>query len=749
MADGMLHRAGIGAITALLTVMVPATAGAVQESRSAPDKPLAEAGTTALSSSEFGEPGTHYAKGEVLVEFKTKASSARTENAVRALGDKLGQVVSTRPNLAEVELTSGRSVEQAVRHYRADPRVKSAQPNYIYRAAATPNDAAFGELWGLEDTGQAVNGGTNTSPGDDISAPEAWDLQTDCTTKTVAVLDTGFNYKHNDLAANATDAVSNSGRDLVGDNPQDPTSANDGDPMPYGGAIHGTHVAGTIGAVGNNGDQITGVCWQADLMSVRVLGPDGTGFTADLIEGVDYAVNNGADILNMSLGGFGNDAQLKNSLANARDNGVLAVVSAGNDGTDLDSTPHYPCSFDLNNIVCVAALDEDYALASFSNYSDNDVDVGAPGVNTLSTYPGPTINWDPSSWTIGNWVLDTDGGSNCNGTDFDFLVNPSGKCDDSGTYSNNIDHRAFKEYDFTEPVIGGRYDFFFDSDLADGNADDELSSGHESGSAPGDPFDSGTVDGTVTGDDFSNGDTDGFFEFGSVLSDCAGSTCSIGFRLVTDGSGTDFGAAITAVSVQKIVDGAEETQYLDGTSMASPHVAGIAALAWSVVPDKNYSEIRSAVMNSGDDIGALDGRTTSGHAADARQAIEAANDPPTTSDKSVSTVENTSVDVEIPGNDPNGHSLSYSITSQPSDGSVSLSDGKATYEPNEDFTGADSFSVQVSDGYTGTATSNVSVDVSSSDDGDDGGGGGGATGIPLLVALGLFGLIRRRSRLIA
>jgi len=456
-----MYRAGVGAVSAVLAALVPATVGAVEKSRSLPGEAAAVGDGAAIDSNGFGQPGVHYAEGEVLVEFKQRAGTASSKNAVAALGDTMGDQVSTRPDLAEVQLTSGRSVERAVRHYRNDPRVASAQPNYIYRAAKTPNDPSFGDLWGLEDTGQVVDGGSNTSAGDDIGAPEAWELLTDCSSKTVAVLDTGFNYKHSDLSGNATDAVSNSGKDFVGANPDDPTSDNDEDPMPYGGATHGSHVAGTIGAVGDNGGQITGVCWTADLMSVRVLGPDGAGFTADLIEGVDYAVNNGADILNMSLGGFGNDTQLKNSLANARDNGVLAIISAGNGGADnigddLDDTPHYPCSFDLNNIICVAALNEDYGLASFSNFSDNDVDVGAPGVNTLSTYPGPTLEWDPSTWTRnGDWAVDTGVNSRCDSS-FDFLVNPSDWCD-VGSYSPNISQVAFKEFDFSSALGGSLF----------------------------------------------------------------------------------------------------------------------------------------------------------------------------------------------------------------------------------------------------------------------------------------------------
>jgi len=235
-----------------------------------------------------------------------------------------------------------------------------------------------------------------------------------------------------------------------------------------------------------------------------------------------------------------------------------------------------------------------------------------------------------------------------------------------------------------------------------------------------------------------------------TIEECVKTNCSFGFKLETDGSGNDHGIAVTDLTIQKVVDGATATNIIDGTSMATPHVAGIVAMAWTVAPSKSYTEIRDAVINSGDDIVALDGNTTTGRAADARKAIEAANDAPTAPDESVSTSEGSSVDVDINGSDPNGHTVSYSIASGPSDGAVSLSGNTATYEPDDGFSGTDSFSVRVADDFTGASTTTVSVDVESSDGGGGGGGGGGAIGW-LLIVTGLVGCsaaATRRSRAI-
>jgi len=726
-----MTRAGALALGVLVGAL-PLAATAVQR-----EGPAGYEGRTAVGSadvsgaSKFGKPGRDYAADQVLVEFKSKAGSAAASSTIASYGHQMGERIDTRPDMATVNLSSGESVAKAVRDYENNPNVAHAQPNFIYRAAATtPDDPSYDKLWGLENTGQEVNGSDGGRIGADINAPEAWDLQNDCSDKTVAVLDTGMNYKHADVQANM---MSGNGRDTVGDDPSDPTKPNDDDPMPYGGATHGTHVGGTIGAAGNNGTSVTGVCWNATLMSVRVLGPDGLGFSADLVEGIDYARNNGADIINMSLVGYGFDTATKTALEHARDVGILAVIAAGNNSNNLEGNDNYPCEYDLNNIICVAALDQDYNLAGFSNYGNEEVHVGAPGVDTLSTYPGPSVSWDVTTWdtSSGDWSADI----TCD-SGFDYLVNPSNWCTD-GSYSNNVSNVvAFKKYDMGG-AIGGRYDYAVSLDLNDGG--DSAAAAHEAGSDPQQPFDSGTIDDSVTGPR-----SDSFRTVGDTLTNCAGTNCSIGFRLNTDGSGVDTGVGVTALSVQKIVDGTSETEFLQGTSMATPHVAGIAALAWSVVPNKGYSEIRDAVIDSGDYISSLDTTTITGRAADAYKAILAANDAPTASDKDVSTDKDTSVDVTIDGSDPNGHTVSYSVSSQPSDGTVSLSGNTATYDPDSDFTGTDQFQVQIADDYEGASTATVSVDVSSSEDGGSGGGGGGGGSLGwIALIIAVLGLGRR------
>ena len=636
-------------------------------------------------------PGEDYVAGEVLVTFKPVAAGVKRENLVRAMGDRVAAGLENRPDMAKVRVESGRSVNEAVQAYEADPGVEHAQPNYIYRAQKTPDDTFYDLLWGLENTGQQVNGTYGTS-GKDIGAPSAWDSQTDCTGVSVAVLDTGINYEHADLAGNMWDGDTNHGKDFVG--------TNDPDPIPDGGHYHGTHVAGTIAAIGNNATGTTGICWQAEIMAVRVLDAGARGTTADITEGVEYAVNNGAKVINMSLVGVADDPALKDALASARDQGIIVVAAAGNSGADNDASPLYPCSFSHDNIICVAALDQDYALASFSNYGSTSVDIGAPGVNVLSHFPGSIDAADYSTWTLyASWAMDT-----C-GTNTDYLINPTDWCS-LESYSNSLDGRAYQTYDLSNSdLLGAGFHYAADYNLNDQG--DFFTEGHFAGE--GDPFaNSPTVDLKVEGAI----DTGGFKAFSINVSDCLGSKCSIGFQLDTDSSGTGEGVAVKDIALHKVTSGATNERYMYGTSMAAPHVAGIVALARAYSNGSSYSTIRDAVLQGGDAADSLDAKTVTGKAVDAAGTLDSLNGAPSVADESLTTQKDTEGSVTLSGSDPEGDTLTWSVSSTPANGSASVDDsGKATYTPDSGHTGSDSFTVQVADTNSNTDTATVSVTV--------------------------------------
>jgi len=333
-----------------------------------------------------GAAASQYVPGEVLVKFKPMAGMQARSAGMAARGHAVLANLKL-PGWAQVRVAAGQTVETALTAYRDDPDIEYAQPNYIYRAAALPNDIQYGQLWAFRNTGQSVATGTYApdagTAGDDMNIEPAWDHITDCSSVVVAVLDSGVNHTHEDLATNMWNGGSsfpNHGHDFVDD---------DNDPMDPNG--HGTHVAGIIGAVGNNGTGTTGVCQRARIMAVRVLDAAGSATTATVVQGVGFAVANGARVINMSFVGGGSfDPLLSDAITNAQDSDAVVVTAAGNEANDNDAAggARYPCNFTQSNLVCVAALDQNYALASFSNRGAASVDVGAPGTNILSTWVG-------------------------------------------------------------------------------------------------------------------------------------------------------------------------------------------------------------------------------------------------------------------------------------------------------------------------------------------------------------------------
>ena len=336
--------------------------------------------------------GAEYVPGEILVRFAPKAGGIQrdTTEKTQILSSLGGGVIKHTfkivPGLTLVKLPSGLTVKDALKTFNRTDGILHAQPNYIYKADSTfPNDPNFAQLWGMHNTGQ-----TSGSADADIDAPEAWDIATDSNI-IVAVIDTGVDYNHPDLAANMwTNANGYHGYDFRN---------NDNYPMDDCG--HGTHCAGIIGARGNNGVGVTGVCWNVKIMALKFLDYTGSnGDTADAIACINYAVNNGAKVLSNSWGGP-YDPDLRTAIENAGTAGVLFIASAGNTGIDNDNDeyPNYPASYDCNNIISVMATDSNDARSIWSYYSSTNwgaasVDLAAPGSVILSCVPYAVCNYD-------------------------------------------------------------------------------------------------------------------------------------------------------------------------------------------------------------------------------------------------------------------------------------------------------------------------------------------------------------------
>jgi subtilisin family serine protease len=341
-----------------------------------------------------GQPQNRHDPGEVLVRF-SRHTDASTRAEVRRDADVRLEDGLPLPGLELVRLDPGVSTTQAVERLEAEPGVLYAEPNHHRTAAAMPNDSYFPELWGLHNSGQPVGGATGT-PDADVDGPEAWDVATGDPAVTVGIVDSGVSRTHPDLGPNmwANPGETGAGRDsnLVDDDRNGYVDDafgwdwvdSDADPSDLHG--HGTHVAGTVGARGGNGTGVTGVAWRVALMALRVLDENGSGTVADAVEAYAYAGRKGARVLNASFGGPGFSRAEYDSLLSIP--GVLFVAAAGNDGQDNDSVPQFPCNYELPNVVCVAATGQRDTLAGFSNYGARTVDLAAPGVRILSTWPG-------------------------------------------------------------------------------------------------------------------------------------------------------------------------------------------------------------------------------------------------------------------------------------------------------------------------------------------------------------------------
>ncbi|HQT32157.1 MAG TPA: S8 family serine peptidase [Thiobacillus sp.] len=326
----------------------------------------------------------------VLIKFKPGTSKNASDLALAAVKARPVRSFSLVPGLTHA--ITKMPLDKAIQALSLNPRVEYAEPDYVQRALLTPNDTYFGLQWGLHNTGQSING-INGLPDADIDMPESWDITTGGAGCIVAVLDTGTQWVHADLDANIwsnTGEIAGNGIDDDGNGYVDDVRGWDfysRDNNPDDADGHGTHTAGTIAAEGNNGTGVTGVAWNCKIMPLRFLGPNG-GSTADAISALNYAVAKGVKVSNNSWGGGGYSSALYNAIANTRGIGHVFVAAAGNDGINTDSSPSYPASYDLDNIISVAAMDNNDSLASFSNYGATTVDLGAPGVDIASTYPG-------------------------------------------------------------------------------------------------------------------------------------------------------------------------------------------------------------------------------------------------------------------------------------------------------------------------------------------------------------------------
>lgn len=351
------------------------------------------------------ERGVPHATGELIVQFYAGFGPVAQSQALRAVR---GQVVESirsgasshdgKGDLQLVKLSPGLAVADAVRGLQAESIIEFSEPNWIYQHQAASNDPYYtnGSLWGMY--------GDATSPANQYGsqAGEAWAANhTNCGSVWVGVIDEGYMYTHEDLAANVgtnPGEIAGNGKDDDGNGLVDDVygwdfASNDNTVFDGTSDDHGTHVAGTIGGVGGNSKGVAGVCWSIKLMNAKFLGNRG-GTTANAIKSVDYFTdlkqrhNLNLVATSNSWGGGGFSQGLQDAIERANKANILFIAAAGNSTYDCDtSSSCYPAEYSNENIIAVASIDSNGAISSFSNYGANTIDIGAPGRGIYSTVP--------------------------------------------------------------------------------------------------------------------------------------------------------------------------------------------------------------------------------------------------------------------------------------------------------------------------------------------------------------------------
>ncbi len=332
-----------------------------------------------------------FVRGEVVVRYHKDLNHEDEQQVLdRHQLSRIAQFNAIRVD--HVAIDDQVDVLEKIRQLEQDPDVLYAEPNYIYQPTGLPNDWNA-KLWGLH------NDGTYGSTDADIDAREAWNISTGHSSVVVAVTDSGVDWDHPDLEDNIwvnPGEINGNGIDDDHNGYVDDIIGWDfasGDNNPNDEDGHGSHVAGVIGATGDNGSGIVGVNWDVSIMPLKIMGAYGASTTA-CVRGIQYAVDNGAQVINASWGGPGASQAIYDAIAYANDHGVLFVTASGNEGRNSDSMSNYPNNYNLPNIISVGSTSVNDRMSNFSNYGASTVDLCAPGEGIYSTYRNGGYAWE-------------------------------------------------------------------------------------------------------------------------------------------------------------------------------------------------------------------------------------------------------------------------------------------------------------------------------------------------------------------
>ncbi|MEH7302051.1 S8 family serine peptidase, partial [Neobacillus drentensis] len=618
-----------------------------------------------------------YQTDELIIKYKnTSAAAAFKKKHPFKIKKKLHSIGADI-----VKVDDGANVDSLVKTLKTDPSVAYVQPNYKYTIASLPNDPGFSKLWGLNNTGQSING-TSEVNDIDIDYPEAMEEFAKSVNQQqviVGVIDTGIDLNHPDLK----DSIWTNPAEIAGNGIDDDQNGyiddvhgwdfyhNDASTFdPEDGDDHGTHVAGTIAAKANNSIGITGIAPNVKIMPLKFIGPDGSGTTADAILAIEYANKMSVRVTNNSWAGPEYDQALKDAIDKSS---MLFVAAAGNEGVNNDQVPSYPANYDSPKVISVAAIDSSGNLADFSNYGVNSVDIAAPGTGILSTIPrkieeGAAAQIYNSSYPY-KAIFNGFGFENVSSTDrqaaFHKAVSYLGLTSSSKillvqddestsggdsfadvyttllknaglTYSlktvatgvNGPDFTTLSGYDsviwFTGNAIGDVLPNLTSTDL--NSLERFLKSGNKTLILSGQDIlyqneDASFVKDTLALTIKAEGETRARVT-GVTGTAYDGASYTVGYAPYADYIASN-NSSVTKVNL--VFPG--ETSYAsayafaDGTSMAAPHVTGVAALVAGKYPDVGPEKLRAIILSSGDSLGSLSGKIQTGKVVNAWKAL--------------------------------------------------------------------------------------------------------------------------------
>lgn len=532
-----------------------------------------------------------YKTGELLVKFKENASQEEIDNLHSRLGSTIIRSI-TKFRLQQIKLKEGLAENDGALIYQSSGIVEHAERHALRYPEMTPDDPGFISQWGLEK----------------INAKTIWDITRGHPDVIIAVIDTGVDYTHPDLRDNiwinktelngvfgVDDDNNGYTDDIVGwdfaDNDNDPTDQTTG-------SGHGTHVAGIIGAVGNNHAGISGLNWQAGIMPLKAMADGSSELTdAAIIEAIGYAIVNGAHIVNCSFGGEENSIAEKNAFFELQQNNILAACAAGNysKNMDFDINKIYPASHDLDNIISIASGDQNDNLAISSNYGLKTVDVMSPGNSIYSTIPSS---------------VDTNASVNTTDTLPPMEYSAIGMKYAAQTPENGISGTLYNcGMGYTgqfPPAVSGNI-ALIERGNSEGAPSFTFADKARNAQAAG-----------AVGIVFYNNIIDEFDINGGSLGTPGNWVPSVSISRATGLELKTFNTPIVRL-INKSTDILYD--FKSGTSMASPHVAGLAALIYAQCRSPLYSEVKTAIMSTVDKIPALADKTVSGGRINAFAAL--------------------------------------------------------------------------------------------------------------------------------